>query len=161
MGVTSAPCASQGFSIRMGWPRRLARLEVVIDTVRTVFRNCRSICAVGIISLFVLFLTASAPHRVHHIFEQSAFPAEDTHAHANDHDLDDATHSHGQDHDSPKPLHSDCALQSVAQNSHVSSAQLIEVPFLEIARPCDPDRRVAAASFFDASPFSQRAPPTA
>jgi hypothetical protein len=38
---------------------------------------------------------------------------------------------------------------------------LIEVPFLEIARVRDPDGRVAANSFFDASPFSQRAPPTA
>ena len=64
-----------------------------------------------------------------------------------DHDADDSDHSHGQDHDSPKPLHSDCALQSVAQNSHISSAQLIEVPFLEIARPRDPDRRIVANSF--------------
>ena len=128
--------------------------------MRTVFRNCRSICAVGIISLFVLFLTASAPHRVHHIFEQPP-PVAQKHFHGHDHEANDKDHSRGHDHDSPKPQHSDCALQSVAQNTHISYAQLIEVPFLEIAHVRNPDRRIVASSFFDASPFSQRAPPAA
>jgi hypothetical protein len=134
-----------------------AQVEVVIDTVRTAFRNFRSICAVGIVSLFVLFLTASAPHRVHHFFEQPQFPVVHEHAH----DAAEAAHSHGPDHDSSKPQHSDCAIQSLAQNSHVSSVQLIEVPFLEIALAHKPDPWTVASSFFDASPFSQRAPPAA
>jgi hypothetical protein len=121
--------------------------------VRTAFRNFRSICGLGIVSLFVLFLTASAPHRVHHFFEQSQFPV------AHDHDAADKPHSHGQD--SPKPQQSDCAVQSVAQNSHISSVQLIAVPFLEIALAYKPDPGIIASSFFDASPFSQRAPPAA
>ena len=152
-------CGGHAFLIRMRWFRELATGS--IDTMRAVFRNLRSICASGIVSLFVLFLTVSAPHRVHHIFEQSPFPFEHTPSHANDHNADDATHSQGQDHNSPKPLHSDCALQSVAQNTHISSAQLIELPFLEIACLCNADHRIVASSFFDASPFSQRAPPAA
>jgi hypothetical protein len=123
--------------------------------VRTAFRNFRSICALGIVSLFVLFLTASAPHRVHHSFEQPQFPV------AHDHDAADKAHSHGHDQDSPKPQQSDCAVQLVAQNSHVSSVQLIAVPFLEIALAHKPDLGIIASSFFDASPFSQRAPPAA
>jgi hypothetical protein len=37
--------------------------------VKRIDYNFRSACALGIISCFVLFLTASAPHRVHHLFE--------------------------------------------------------------------------------------------
>jgi hypothetical protein len=129
--------------------------------VRTAFRNFRSICALGIVSLFVLFLTASAPHRVHHFFEQLQFPVAHKHSHGHDHDAADTAHRHAPDHDSPKPQHSDCVVQSVAQNSHVSSVQLIEVPFLEIALAHKPDPGIVASSFFDASPFSQRAPPAA
>jgi hypothetical protein len=128
--------------------------------MRAVFRNLRSICASGIVSLFVLFLTVSAPHRVHHIFEQPP-PVAQKYFHGHDHEAGDKDHSRGHDHESPNPRHSDCALQSVAQNTHISSAQLIEVPFLEIALVRNPDRRIVASSFFDASPFSQRAPPAA
>jgi hypothetical protein len=148
-------CTGQAFLIRMRCPK--TQVEVVIDTVRTAFRNFRSICALGIVSLFVLFLTASAPHRVHHFFEQPQFPV----AHGHTDDAADAAHSHGPDHDLPKSQHSDCAIQSVAQNSHISSAQLIEVPFLEIALAHKPDPGIVASAFFDASPFSQRAPPAA
>ncbi len=37
--------------------------------MKIILRNLRSTCALGIISCFVLFLAASAPHRVHHLFE--------------------------------------------------------------------------------------------
>ena len=118
-------------------------------------------CALGIVSLFVLFLTASAPHRVHHFFEQPQFPVADKHSHGHDHDTAGAADRQAADHDSPKPQHSDCAIQSLAQNSHVSSVQLIEVPFLEIALAHKPDPKIVASSYFDAAPFSQRAPPAA
>ena len=36
---------------------------------KKIFVNPSSICAISIVSLFVLFLTASQPHRVHHLFE--------------------------------------------------------------------------------------------
>jgi hypothetical protein len=37
--------------------------------VKTAFTNLRAACSLGIIATFVLFLAASAPHRVHHLFE--------------------------------------------------------------------------------------------
>jgi hypothetical protein len=40
-----------------------------VKVLRTVVRNTRSVCGAAVISLFVLFLTTSAPHRVHHLFE--------------------------------------------------------------------------------------------
>ena len=40
-------------------------------------RYLRAGCSIGIISCFVLFLTASAPHRVHHLFENLPYPGED------------------------------------------------------------------------------------
>jgi hypothetical protein len=130
------------------------------DTSRSAFRRFRSGCTLGIISLFVIFLAASAPHRVHHFFENLPLH---NHSHShNDHAGDnDHSRSPGNDHESPQPQQSNCAVQSVAQNSHVSAVQLIEIPFSEIALAHKPNLRIIASSFFDASPFSQRAPPVA
>ena len=149
-------CTGQAFLIRMRCPK--TQVEVVIDTVRTAFRNFRSICALGIVSLFVLFLTASAPHRVHHFFEQPQFPVAHEHAH-DDRRRDSQPRAMITIRLSPNTA--TARSQSVAQNSHISSAQLIEVPFLEIALAHKPDPGIVASSFFDASPFSQRAPPAA
>jgi hypothetical protein len=44
--------------------------------VKPIGYNFRSACALGIISCFVLFLAASAPHRVHHLFENLQYPGE-------------------------------------------------------------------------------------
>jgi hypothetical protein len=52
-------------------------------------------------------------------------------------------------------------MQSVAQNSHLASAQLIEGPFLQTSVARNPDHGVTATGSFNSSPFSQRAPPTA
>ena len=110
----------------------------------------------------MLFLTASAPHRIHHFFEQPPLPLAQKHFHAHEeHDTGDKNHSQGDDQGAPKPQHTDCTVQSVAQNTHISPVQLIEVPFLEIALAHNPDHVIVASSFFDASPFSQRAPPAA
>jgi hypothetical protein len=129
--------------------------------VRSLVFNLRSSCAVGIVSLFVLFLTAAAPHRVHHFFEKVSLPKAENHFHAHHHHAGDKGHSHGDDHEPPQPQQSDCAMQSVAQNSHLASAQLIEVPFLQISLARNYDRGVIATKSFNPSPFSQRAPPAA
>ena len=42
--------------------------------MRIISKNFLSACALGIISCFVLFLAASAPHRVHHLFENLPKP---------------------------------------------------------------------------------------
>ena len=130
------------------------------DTSRSPFRSFRSGCALGVVSLFVIFLAASAPHRVHHFFENLPL-----HIHSNSHNDhsgdNDHSRSPGNDQESPQPQQSNCAVQSVAQNSHVSAVQLIEIPFSEIALAHKPDPGIFTSSFFDASPFSQRAPPAA
>jgi hypothetical protein len=136
----------------------LKALEVINHTVRTTFHSFRSVCALGIVSLFGFFLAASAPHRVHHLFEKPSFPAANNHAH--DHHTADTDHSHSGNHESRQPQQGDCAMQTAAQNTHLSSPQLVEVAFLQISLPRNPDRRVIATRSFNPSPFSQRAPPT-
>jgi hypothetical protein len=131
--------------------------------VRSVVFNLRSGCAVGIVSLFVLFLAASAPHRVHHFFEKLPAPAAETHSHAHDHHhpAGDRGHSHGHEGESSDSQQADCVVQSVAQQSHITSVQLIEVPFLEVSSARNVDHRVIISASFNPSPFSQRAPPAA
>jgi hypothetical protein len=46
-------------------------------------------------------------------------------------------------------------MQSVAQNAHLSSPELVEVPFLQISLPRNPNRGVSATGSFNPSPFSQ------
>ena len=145
--------------------------------MKIISRHLRSSCALGIISCFVLFLTASAPHRVHHLFENLPKPhGQDHHAHpstqsgttsAVDHDTDDHEHSAspahaGTTHDDQNHDRASqrvCLLQSAAQHSHLSSAQLVEIAFLSIESEERPDRPSLRLSPFNPSPFSQRAPP--
>jgi hypothetical protein len=121
--------------------------------VRSLGFNLRSSCVVGIISLFVLFIAASAPHRVHHFFEKLPFPVAETHSDGHDHHA-------GDERESSEPQQAGCVMQSVAQQSHISSVQLIEGPFLEVSSAQNADHRVVISASFNPSPFSQRAPPT-
>jgi hypothetical protein len=43
--------------------------------VKYVTSHLRSACAIGSVSFFILFLAASQPHRVHHLFENLYAPA--------------------------------------------------------------------------------------
>lgn len=106
----------------------------------------RQCLAAANIFFLLYFLAASAPHRVHHSLEQVPSSQHTDHTH---------------DRTPPTPGQNDCVVQSVAQHAHLSSAQLIEIPFREFSLA--PHRRPRGAvdtSSFDASPFSQRAPPT-
>jgi hypothetical protein len=106
------------------------------------------ICA----SVFLFFLVYSAPHRVHHFFDQ--FPQ--THDHG-DHD-----HSQDNDRDNRSDGDSKCVFQTSASRCQLSLAAsivpasspivLAEVSILSIAR--------AASSFFPKK-FQIRAPPPA
>ena len=130
--------------------------------MRSLRFNFGSSCAVGIVSLFVIFLAVSAPHRVHHFFEKLPFTAADTRSHAQDHHYDEAGrkgHSHGEERGTSEPQQADCVMQSVAQQSHISSVQLIEIPFLEVVSPRNAGYRIIISASFNPSPFSQRAPP--
>jgi hypothetical protein len=92
--------------------------------VKKIDYNFRSVCALGIVSCFVLFLTAAAPHRVHHLLENLPYANEiiqeqshDTplnypsnqvaignqdrrsHHHANDGDHGHSSHRNNHNHD--------------------------------------------------------------
>jgi hypothetical protein len=100
-------------------------------------------------ALFLLyFLAASAPHRVHHFLEQVSSPSRENGG---------RTH----DHRAPEPKQSDCLIQAAAQHAHFSSVQLVELSFLEFAVARNPISGFTAASSFNPSPCSQRAPPAA
>jgi hypothetical protein len=83
------------------------------------FRRC---IALALSSLFLLFLSLSQPHRVHHFFQRLG------HAHG-DTQVDSDNHDHAQDQS--KPAQTDCAVQSVAQNCHLGQAELAALPFIE------------------------------
>jgi hypothetical protein len=101
----------------------------------------------GANAFFLLyFLAASAPHRVHHSLEQVPSPSSE-----------DAGHTH--DHTPPQSKQSDCAIQSATQHAHLSSVELVEMPFLEFTVGRNHAGPIIARSFFNPSPCSQRAPP--
>jgi hypothetical protein len=118
---------------------------------------------------FVLLLASSAPHRVHHVFEDLRFSERsradaatgsksDTHIdESSEHDNE----GHEHDHSSGSSAKADCATQAVAQNSHMTPAQATEVSYLELESETEPAVTLSLHYHFSLSPFSQRAPPKA
>ena len=104
-------------------------------------------------AFFLLFLSLSQPHRVHHFFEGH------THSHEES-QVDSDNHGHGEDHQT-EPVQTNCAVQSVAQNCQLGQVDLVELPFtesqLETLHP-QATPWVDAFAFF---PFLRRAPPAA
>ena len=118
--------------------------------MKIISRHLHSTCSLGIISSFVLFLTASAPHRVHHLFENLPKPhGHDHHAHPSIQSsatsaVDDDTNEHehsaspahaGTTHDDQNhdgTAQTVCVLQSAAQHAHFSTAPLLEIAFLKV-----------------------------
>jgi hypothetical protein len=121
--------------------------------------------SLAVVALLLSFLASSAPHRVHHLFEQVPISAsrDAEHSHDVDHSAD-GHHTH-RDHNSPhsdsRPNQSDCLVQSVAYNSHLSQIQQLDILFLEIVIEGHPVRRIVSLSHYNLSPLSQRAPPSA
>jgi hypothetical protein len=113
------------------------------DVTKRISFSRQSLAAANIFFL-LYFLAVSAPHRVHHFLEQ--VPS-----------TQDRDHTH--DRAPPMSKQNDCVVQSVAQHAHLSSVQLLEMPFLEFWGASNHARAIVETSFFDASPFSQRAPP--
>jgi hypothetical protein len=129
-----------------------------VNTRREISAFKRSLCLQAALSL-LLFLVISAPHRVHHFFDEFRSPQADhgesteTHNHA-------TNNNHENRHKSPpasKPA--DCFVLSVAQNVHGLSASPLDLPVIEqtFARKDDGSPRITSS--FDPSPCSQRAPP--
>ena len=143
--------------------------------MKTVLRDPRAICSLGSASFFVLLLAASAPHRVHHLFENyrglnhihpssrsGATSAVDDHTHRHGHPVDPlhagTTHNDKNHGDTAQTV---CLLQSVSQHSHLSIVSLVEIPFLSTESDERSGRLFLRLSPFNPSPFSQRAPPEA
>jgi hypothetical protein len=121
----------------------------MISPLRTISATYRC-TAVGISAVFVFFLIAIQPHRVHHFFETLS------HTHSNTIvATDDCEHDHNQN----VPAQTHCVIQSAAQNSHLGQVQLVQIPFVESAfetRNAELTQRIQYFSFY---PFLRRAPP--
>ena len=141
--------------------------------MKTILRDRGAICSLGSTSFLVLFLASSAPHRVHHLFDNYRGA---NHIHPSSRSgaasaVDDRTDRHGRAVD---PLHAGathndkhhdgtgqtvCLLQSVSQHSHLSMVSLLNIPFLSTESDERSGRLFLRLSPFNPSPFSQRAPP--
>ena len=106
--------------------------------------------AISFAALFLLFLSVSQPHRVHHFFESYA------HSHSKP-EVDAENHDHGDDQ--TKPAQPDCAVQSVAQNCHLGQAELVALPFIESHLESFEPQTNQWVDLFTSSSFFQRAPP--
>ena len=113
----------------------------------SALRRCTAL-AIG--SLFLLFLSVSQPHRVHHFFEGLGHAHDET-------QVDPESHEHGQN--PTKPAQTDCAIQSVAQSCHLGQAALAALPFVESHLESFRPQTRQWVDLFTAFLFFQRAPP--
>jgi hypothetical protein len=110
---------------------------------------------------FFFFVVSSAPHRVHHFFQES-LPAQPNTVSCLD--CDNSAHKAGHGHNGPKAPGTnpaDCAVLSLAQNAHPFTPPLVALIFQAIAYARVGDLNVFSTASFNPSPFSQRAPPRA
>jgi hypothetical protein len=111
------------------------------------FRRC---IAFALSSLFLLFLSLSQPHRVHHFFQRLGHTHDDT-------QVDSDNHDHAQDQ--TKPAQTDCVLQSVAQNCQLGQVELVGLRFVESLFDALQPTATTWVDLFSSFPFFQRAPP--
>ncbi len=114
------------------------------------FSATRRCASIALSVLFLIFVVAIQPHRVHHFFEflkpahSRAIAAEDDCGHHNQ--------------NVPTPTH--CVIQSAAQNSHLGQIQLTEIPFIESTFETINSNLTRFIQDFSFYSFFQRAPPT-
>ena len=104
--------------------------------------------ALALSSFFLLFLSLSQPHRVHHFFESQGHSHNDTQG---------DSHRHGQRQN--KPAQTDCVVQSVVQNCHLGQAPLAALPFVEARLNSFEPQVISSIDLFFSFSFLQRAPP--
>src|SRR4029453_15614073 len=88
----------------------------------------RGLCLSAAFS-FLFFLVFSAPHRVHHFFEQTSPPQRVAEVKVHNHS--EPTDHDGQDRSLPRSKPGDCAVLSAAQTSHASLVAPFSLPNLE------------------------------
>jgi cytidylate kinase len=117
----------------------------------------------GVAAAFWFFLAASAPHRVHHFFEQFPAPGKQQTAHDHIHQYADGEHHRHDGHDRQRgqrpSQQNDCVVLAVVQNAQASIVESFSFAVLESAVARGIERPAAIPSSFNPSPFSQRAPP--
>lgn len=127
------------------------RLAAPSATVKKLFHLATA-------AVLFFFVAASAPHRVHHFFEQPPFGSARKAA-------DHHTRGHGgeghssHDHDHSPPRSVDCPALLAAQNAHAISVNIGVLAFWETTKICFNQQPATLASFYSPAPFSQRAPP--
>ena len=110
-------------------------------------------------TLFVFFLTGSAPHRVHHLFEKIAHSnPQDSHSQRLSLSTRD---SENKTHHRSGPGQTDCPIQQTAQSCQFSPVELVALHFLN--EEVNESSVEAPIPFGRLTPFrfSSRAPPLA
>jgi hypothetical protein len=106
--------------------------------------------AAALCVVFVVFLMAIQPHRVHHFFDAL------NHTHATTINAEgDCEHHHSQ----TVPAQTQCVIYSASQNSHLGQVQLVQIPFVEWAFETRKTQLTQWNQYFSFYPFLRRAPP--
>jgi hypothetical protein len=137
--------------------------------VHTASLKGRGKTRLALAATFLFFVLYSAPHRVHHLFEELSVSPERSDDAAtptapHDHPTQNSAYNnagHEHDHSSGGSAKADCMAQAVAQNFHLAPAQAIEVSYLKLESETQPADTLTWHYHFRPSPFSQRAPPRA
>jgi hypothetical protein len=108
----------------------------------------------------VFFLAASAPHRVHHLFEQQRLGGTKNHRPSQNPDSPEhSSHEHDDHHQHSQPSPTDCAVQMAAQNAHLSLIEIAAVERVEHFVAHYHQRSMITLERFDIAAVSPRAPP--
>jgi hypothetical protein len=106
---------------------------------------------------FLFFLVFSAPHRVHHVYEQLH---SSTARHVDHGEIDDHAKSNDRRSSGNQPSKAnDCVVLVVTQTAHLSSVSSFDLPVLATATPRRAYYPSETIKSFNASPASPRAPP--
>lgn len=109
--------------------------------------------------LLLFFLVFSAPHRVHHFFEQSSPPSADRVAPTQAHDHSNGSDRDGRNQAPPASKHNDCAVLSVTHLAHGALVSLFSLPISQSAATWREDHRGTVLASYHFSLASPRAPP--
>src|SRR5687767_8287076 len=100
-------------------------------------------------SLFLLFLSFSQPHRVHHVFETQAQTEHQAHPGSeNDHHPEDA----------PQPIESECLVLTIAQNSYLGQVDSVGFTLVFSSVQATHLQSIPSIERFTLTSFFQRAP---
>jgi len=125
-------------------------------TQKLIFK--RGLCLQATVSL-LLFLVLSAPHRVHHFFDQFASdqPAELATAHSHDHG--GSRHENNPSVPVPASQQTNCVILTATQYAHALAASSFDLTIFTAPVENTQKDSTHFGLSFNASPCSQRAPP--